>query len=60
MANTSVCHLESRRTRFGNPRRVSQSEGWYYLRVTLANIYDELIKRMDAPAVLRTLDGDNA
>jgi len=31
-----------------------------YLRVTLANIYDELIKRMDAPAVLKTLDGDNA
>ena len=32
-----------------------------YLRVTLANIYDELIKRMDAPAVLEgTLDGDNA
>ncbi len=25
-----------------------------------ANIYDELIKRMDAPAVLKTLDGDNA
>jgi hypothetical protein len=31
-----------------------------YLRVTLCNVHDELIKRMDAPAVLKTLDGDNA
>jgi hypothetical protein len=31
-----------------------------YLRVTLANIHDELIKRMDLPALLTSLDGGNA
>ncbi len=31
-----------------------------YLRVTLCNIHDELIKRMDAPALLQTLKGENA
>lgn len=31
-----------------------------YLRVTLANIHDELIKRIDAPAVLEALDGNDA
>jgi hypothetical protein len=31
-----------------------------YLRVTLCNIHDELIKRMDAPALVRTLEAENA
>ena len=31
-----------------------------YLRVTLCNVHDELIKRMDVPAVLATLDGNDA
>lgn len=31
-----------------------------YLRVTLCNIHDELIKRIDAPVLLKTLEGQNA
>lgn len=31
-----------------------------YLRITLCNIHDELIKRMDAPALLNELVGQNA
>jgi hypothetical protein len=31
-----------------------------YLRITLCNIHDELIKRMDAPSVLDTLMDENA